>query len=305
MTTLPASRDLNMLFGLRVLLEESNVTRAAVRMGIGQPAMSGILSRLRGHYGDELLARVGRDYELTPLARALLPHVQEATAAIERLLGIHPRVFDPGESSRSFTILSTGYGGHLLHPGVSGAARRAPGIRIEMINGQLDPAPRAWLEHDLVLSPTVGSAEYRSVLLFEDRFVCVTDRDHPFARRGGIEWAEFATSGFAVGDCGDDIDGRLRQVLMSRGLDLRPMIDVESPATALRIVRNTDLVAIVPERLARTDSWAEGVTVLEPPFGAVPITLYLCRHAARDADPGLQWLVEVLRQGAMHPSPTG
>ncbi len=75
--------DLNLLVILQALLEEGNVTRAGVRLGMPQPAMSNALARLRRHYRDELLVRTGNGYDLTPLARSLLPSVQEST----RLMG--------------------------------------------------------------------------------------------------------------------------------------------------------------------------------------------------------------------------
>ena len=65
--------DLNLLVILQALLEEGNVTRAGVRLGMPQPAVSNALARLRRHYKDELLLRTGNGYELTPLARSLLP----------------------------------------------------------------------------------------------------------------------------------------------------------------------------------------------------------------------------------------
>ena len=75
--------DLNLLLPLKVLLEEGNVTRAGQRLELSQPAMSAALARLRRRFDDELLVRAGRDYELTPFARDLLPEVQHAV----RLMG--------------------------------------------------------------------------------------------------------------------------------------------------------------------------------------------------------------------------
>ena len=63
-----ASLDLNLLVSLDALLQERSVTRAAARMGLSQPALSASLARLRRHFGDELLSRVGNEYRLTPLA---------------------------------------------------------------------------------------------------------------------------------------------------------------------------------------------------------------------------------------------
>jgi DNA-binding transcriptional LysR family regulator len=63
--------DLNLLVPLRALLEERSVSRAAERLHMSQPSLSASLARLRRHFNDELLLRVGNSYELTPLAAVL------------------------------------------------------------------------------------------------------------------------------------------------------------------------------------------------------------------------------------------
>jgi DNA-binding transcriptional LysR family regulator len=80
-----ASLDLNLILVLRELLRERNVTRAAERVGVTQPAVSAALSRLRRHFGDDLLVRVSRGYVLSPLAVQLERQVEEICAAAEQL----------------------------------------------------------------------------------------------------------------------------------------------------------------------------------------------------------------------------
>src|ERR1700692_3860452 len=86
--------DLNLMVALRALLEEGNVTKAGAKISKSQPAMWTALARLRRPYQDELLVRVGRDYELTPFARALLPSIQQAMQHVDQALGTGTR-FDP------------------------------------------------------------------------------------------------------------------------------------------------------------------------------------------------------------------
>src|ERR1700757_4339413 len=74
--------DLNLLVALKALLEEGNVTKAGAKIGKSQPAMSTALARLRRHYKDELLVRVGRDYELPPFAKTLVPSVRRTLSAV-------------------------------------------------------------------------------------------------------------------------------------------------------------------------------------------------------------------------------
>src|ERR1700684_3854160 len=65
--------DLNLMVALKALLEEGNVTKAGAKIGKSQPAMSTALARLRRHYQDELLVRVGRKTGQSPPAHVPRP----------------------------------------------------------------------------------------------------------------------------------------------------------------------------------------------------------------------------------------
>ena len=95
-----ANLDLNLLLSLRALLVERNVTRAAAALGLSQPAVSAALARLRRHFGDELLVRVGNRYELTPLALRLVDRAESAVAGIERVFSAGPRLRPRGHHPR-------------------------------------------------------------------------------------------------------------------------------------------------------------------------------------------------------------
>src|SRR5512134_1639571 len=100
--------DLNLLVALDVLLTERNVTRAGERLFLSQPAMSGILARLRHAFQDELLVRVGRNLEPTAFAAELAGPVHECVRQLEDLLN-QRRPFAPESSSWSFQIAASDY----------------------------------------------------------------------------------------------------------------------------------------------------------------------------------------------------
>src|SRR5919198_2534586 len=102
------SADLNLLVALDALLTERNVTRAAERLSLGQPATSAALRRLRRLFDDQLLVRRGRVMELTPLARTLVTPVREILQGIDGLLSIRPE-FDPECDERSFSVMASDY----------------------------------------------------------------------------------------------------------------------------------------------------------------------------------------------------
>jgi DNA-binding transcriptional LysR family regulator len=77
--------DLNLLNALRVLLKEKSVTRAGELLHVTQPAMSGILGRLRDYFDDPLIVPVGRKMDLTPLAESLLQPINDLLLRIDAL----------------------------------------------------------------------------------------------------------------------------------------------------------------------------------------------------------------------------
>src|SRR5215216_2166601 len=95
--------DLNLLLSLHALLHTRNVTQAGDWLGVTQPAMSSDLRRLRQMFKDELLVRIGREYQLTPLASSLVEPLTHAIADIERALMWRP-AFDPRADTRSFSV---------------------------------------------------------------------------------------------------------------------------------------------------------------------------------------------------------
>ena len=112
--------DLNLLVILQALIEEGSVTRAGMRVGMPQPAVSTALARLRRHYKDELLVRTQNGYELTPLARSLLPSVQESTRLITH--AFIPAQCLPPADEHAFTLCLSDYSMTIL-----GELAAAPG----------------------------------------------------------------------------------------------------------------------------------------------------------------------------------
>src|SRR5260221_12475121 len=102
------SFDLNLLRSLDALLSERSVTRAADRVCVSQPTMSGSLQRLREYFEDQLLIRVGRAMELTPLARSLVGSVRDVLQSIQSTLDIK-QGFDPATSNLTFLMSMSGY----------------------------------------------------------------------------------------------------------------------------------------------------------------------------------------------------
>ncbi|MFH8251221.1 LysR family transcriptional regulator [Microbacterium sp. B2969] len=297
--------DLNLLVPLRALLEEANVTRAGQRVQMGQSSMSSALSRLRLVFNDELLVRVGRDYELTPLARLLLPQVQETLPLIERVLA-GERAFDPLSSRRSFTLMMTDYGAMRLRGPIAAVLEQAPEMEVDVVPLPERPmeSERDLITHDFVITVAGIGIEGQSHDLILDEYVCLIDPGNPALVDGTLSFDAFVALPQAVAQFGrlhfTPADRRLRELGVDRS---EPRVTTASFLPLPSIVAGTDLVAVVPRVLAERLGPVNGVIGVEAPFGRVPIDLKLWWHESHDGDPSHVWfrdrLIEAVEAAAL------
>ena len=181
-----ASLDLNLLVSLDALLQERSVTRAAARMGLSQPALSASLARLRRHFGDELLTRVGNEYRLTPLAvqlRELRPAgADRRGAGLRRPAGVRPGVLDPG-------VLPAGQRLRRRRPRRHASPRCSPRRRRTRGCGctantpaAVDRADQILLSTDLLVLPHGFVTDLSHRDLYRDEWVCVVSADNAGGR---------------------------------------------------------------------------------------------------------------------------
>ena len=287
--TSAAGIDLNLLAVLGALLEHRNVTRAGERLRLSQPTMSGALARLRQHFGDDLLVRSGREYQLTPLASGLLPAVRDALGQVERTLSV-PAEFDPATSGRRFSIAISAQSILALSGLLGRVHELAPGVRLDTwpITTTLLETDHSLLGYDVLIGPEGFRADGDPEVLLRDRVVYVADPANPRLRDGRLAVEDLAALPHAA--------ARLPQAALVTAALARVGVSPRVVATSGGwlplpfLVAGTDLVAAVPERLASRVSGAAGVTLVEPPFGTVELVEAAWWHPMHATDPALTWL---------------
>ena len=292
--------DLNLLVALGALLEERNLTRAGEKINMSQPTMSGALARLRRHFGDELLVRSGRQYALTPAAERLLPAVQEALRQVERTLEVTPG-FDAVTSTRKFSLALSDYAVTvLIEPLLGRVHELAPGVGLELspIPPDMQESDRGLLQHDLLIAPMGFRFPGRSEVIFRDRFVCIADPANPRLRGGGLSLDDLGQLPHASATFGHAGLNPAERALDELGVARDVRVTTVGWLPLPFVVAGTDLVAVLPERLARRVAAAAGVVVAEPPFGRVELVEAAWWHPMRAADPALAWLRSVLAGAA-------
>lgn len=291
--------DLNLLVALDALLTECNVTRAAIRTSVGQPAMSASLARLRKHFDDPLLVKQGRQLVPTPLAESLVGPVRAAIEAVESVMGSRAE-FDPTIDERTFTILASDYVTlQLLRPLFAMLATDAPAIRVNVVPIGTDFAEQLQRGHvDLLIMPSaaVGQLSMPQVKLFSDRFVLACDRDNPLVGDTVTpeEFASLPYLSYSVGQLRGLGESELAEVGIERRVEVRTQSFVITPF----LLAGTHLVSLVHERLARRVADYAGIRLLEPPVPLRPIIETMYWNVRQSQDPAHQWLRSRITEAA-------
>jgi DNA-binding transcriptional LysR family regulator len=295
--------DLNLLAVLSALLEERNVTRAGMRLRLSQPTISGALARLRQHFGDELLVRSGREYQLTPVAAQLLPAVREALAQADRTLSA-PAPFDPATSERRFSIAISGQSLLSVSALVKHVRAEAPRVRLEAwpVTPVLLEAGRAGLlGYDVLVAPAGFWADGQPEVIARDRLVYVADPANPRLRDGTLTAADLQALPHAAARLPHPGADPAAAALERLGITPAVVLTTGGWLPLAFLVAGTDLVAAIPERLARRVAAAAGVTIAaitEPALADIELTEAAWWHPMRAADPALTWLRTTLREVA-------
>lgn len=290
-----SSVNLNLMVALDALLEERNVTRAARRVGITQPAMSQSLAQLRTLFDDPLFRRVAHGLEPTPRALALAEPVRQGL----RLLGaaLTTPAFEPRSSQRSFVIAASDYVEFVLLPPLLRAlAAEAPGVRIEVRPWGLHEVPRALAQAELDLM--IGyydelPPKHRHTLLFDEEYVCIVRRDHPRVKTKLTLERYLELEHVLVSQRGDS-PGSVDRALASRGLSRKIAARVSHFLMVPMLVSRTDLVAALSRRVAVPFTEPLGLRVLQPPLALPRARIGQVWHEQMEADPGHRWLREAI-----------
>jgi len=283
--------DLNLFRVFQALMIERSVTAAARRLGLGQPAVSASLARLRALFGDPLFERTRHGVVPTERAEQVAPIVDRALSELETVAAVH-QPFDPARSQRTFRVLASEYAEGALIPGlVELVAAHAPGVRVHVLplGATLDPETLRSGSADLALG-RFDSIDEGLVVgeLMRDNLVCVL-------RRGSIPSGRLSLSRYQsmrhviVTPAGKLRTGVFR-MLEERGVHREVRAQVTSFQHAALVVLRTGFCATFPARIA---AWFEAdprLAVLPAPVELPAFPTHVAWHPRHRRDAGHAWL---------------
>jgi DNA-binding transcriptional LysR family regulator len=284
-----ASLDLNLLVALDALLLEASVSRAAMRIGLSQPATSHALQRLRDMLHDPLLVRVGARMELTPRAQALRGPL---TQALDQVRGLFVRDdFDAARSERRFRMMMPDLAVELLVPPLmEKITALAPNLRLDIVPWRGSAIMTAEFARTLDLVISIGNAfkGFHRQLLYKDSDALAVRRGHPAGARLKGRDAFLKAKHVAViirGQSEDLIDDWLR----SKGVERQIALVVPGYIEALHVAARTDLVAFVPRRLIAALTKPLALTTVTPPLDPGIDEQFMFYPTRAQMDPGSIW----------------
>ncbi|MDF2640350.1 MAG: transcriptional regulator, LysR family [Novosphingobium lindaniclasticum] len=294
--------DLNLLVALDVLLEERSVTRAAERLYVSQPAMSGTLSRLRDYFRDDILVSNGKRMFPTAFAESLVPRLRACLGDLDAL--VSPTSFNPLLDERMFRIISSDFSTITILSGLCAKLQRiAPAIKIDIIPTDIDSlAALAEGKADLLLMPdTMSHPDHPAELLFEERYVVVGWSGNPLFDRP-ITQDDFLASGHVVTAFGRNrLSSFGDQQLARLGIRRRVEVTCGSFGNIPWLVAGTQRIALMHERMARMMAGHLPISISPLPFDLPVMREVAQYHAARSNDEALGWLLSQLHEACAQP----
>ena len=295
------------LRALDALLRDRHVSQAANRLGMSQPAMSMTLKRLRAVFDDPLLIRQGNKHVLTDHARSLHERIQILIREMEGLVD-DSGGFDPGRSRRTFTLILTDYIDAILIPSLQRRFRElAPEVKLRIVGPDPFRLARVFGEGSVDLTVSYfpdAPGDLISRRVFSDRMVCLARNGNP-AIDGDLTLARFCDLDHVAIEPAEATMYRAVLDESLARLNLVRRVSVSKPdfVGVPFLLEHSDLVATMPERLARLFTARFDLITFSPPLDLPPLDIQMMWHKSTHVSPAHVWLrdqvVKVCRQQSL------
>ena len=293
-----ANLDLNLLVTLDAVVQHQSVTRAAEQLGVTQPAVSAALARLRRHFGDEILHRVGNRYQLTPFGVDLRQRTRLALAGVERVFGSRS-TFEASDTAREFSLIVSDYATAVLGQRlVELITAQAPHARLRFAPPSPDHISRAeqtLTAFDVMLLPHGVVADLPNSEVFRDDWAVVTDREHHFAS-GDPTVEDLRTLPWVLVYHNHiwPAAGQLRTL----GIEPRAQVITDSFLTVRSLVIGSDRIALIPRRMLDTPGVGDGLSAHRSPVDLAALVQAMWWHPVYDHEPEHRFLRETILHAA-------
>jgi DNA-binding transcriptional LysR family regulator len=287
-----ASIDLNLLIIFEAVMLELNVTRAAERLNLTQPAVSHALRRLRRLTNDELFVKVPHGVSPTPKALELWDSIGVGLTHIRQAL--LPASFDPAMATHTFTLaLVENLVSLLLTKLVPRFEKLAPNIDLRIFPNTNHNASSLLekAEVDLAIGrlPEPTTSRLRTHNLFTAEYVCLMRKGHPLASKK-LTLNQYANAKHLLVSLTGEATGFIDRALQQQGLKRRIALTVNQFTPVPQLIATSDLLTVLPAWNVQTSDFKEQLHIVPVPLKIAPLTVQMMWHERKQNDPAHEWL---------------
>ena len=291
--------DLHLIRVLHTVLTERSVSRAAIRLGMFQPAVSAALKRLRTLSGDPLLVRSGAGMVPTDVALRMIEPAAGILRAAESMFS-NAREFDPRTATDTFRIAASDYLDPLFLPRLVAALKAGvPSCRVEIHPLSADSNYQGHLaqgDFDLVIGNWgEPPGDLHMARLFDDEVVSLVGADHPAVRRGWDAAAWLAAEHVAPMPTHPGARGVIDQMLDTLGLERNIVARCAHFGLIPDMVAATRLVLTTGRQYCERFAQRLPVTILPCPVAMPRLVYYQLWHERSHTSSAARWLRERTR----------
>lgn len=296
--------DLNLLRVFDMVMVEQNLTRAADKLAMTQPAVSNAMKRLRYSFNDELVIRTAYGVKPTPRAEILWPAIREALSNLEA--AIAPENFDPIKAEVTFRMAMADATAAMWMPSlVTSFEKEAPNMRARLIplttrdprtmlsQGDIDLAVGFFPGVAAQLSGGQNSAvsPIRHERLYTGHYVCVMSKNHPLAKQE-LTLDHYCNASHVLVSFSGRAHGLIDDELMLMGRSRRILLTVNQFFTGGKVVANSDLLTVLPFHLIESTGMTDALVWKELPFKTPEVHVDMLWHERDVRNPAHRWLRE-------------
>ncbi|CAN5731195.1 LysR family transcriptional regulator [soil metagenome] len=294
--------DLNLLRVFDAVMVEQNLTRAADKLAMTQPAVSNALKRLRFSLADELLIRTAHGVKPTPRAETLWPAIREALSNLEA--AIAPTSFDAAKVQATFRMAMADATAALWMPSLVRAIERdAPGMKARMvplttreprpmlIRGDIDIAVGFFpgVVAQMIGGQGAARSPIRHERLYSGHYVCVMSKDHPLASKE-LTLDDYCNANHLLVSFSGRAHGLVDEALLQIGRERRILLTVNQFFTGGKVVANSDLLTVLPHHLIASTGITDALVWKKLPFDMPEVHIDMLWHERDARNLAHQWL---------------
>jgi DNA-binding transcriptional LysR family regulator len=268
------------------------ISAASERIGISQSAASHALAKLRKQLGDPLFTRTAKGLEPTPYGERLGIAARESLDVLQAGLA-SSRPFDPRTTTRRFNFYTSNVGQMVLLPKlVARLKSQAPGATLRVVPIPIENPGEALSSGEVDVAvgffDNLLTTGFLQSFLFMERYVCIVRAGHPNFRMG-MSVEAFTNSEHAIADSTGMAHAIIDQLLARYDVHRQDTVRVPDFHVLPTVIANSDLLAVIPSRLAQALQHQAAIKVLPMPVPMPPWKIHIYWHERYHHDPPIRW----------------